>query len=241
MDQGFQFFDLIFLALVAGFVILRLRSVLGRRTGKEDEHRDSYQRRTPLPQEEAEDNDNVIPLPRSGRAQAADPVDSLDALVKDDLTRSGVARIRIADPSFDPNRFLGGARMAFEMIVDAYAKGDVEALRPLLADDVFSGFESAIRGRQAANQTMETQIAAIKSVDLVGADMQGTTALVTVRFITEQMTLVKDSEGRILEGDPTRYDTVVDDWTFARNTSSDDPNWQLVTTATPEGDDDAEV
>lgn len=229
MSQGIQFIDIIFLGLVAGFLVLRLRSVLGRRTGEEKE-RDLRGRSmedvqaSPSPRE-----DNVIELP--GRREGERPI-SFGAV--DDAVEAGLTRISLADPAFEPDRFLGGARAAFEMIVEAFAKGDTAALRPLLADEVYKDFESAIRQRQEAGETMETEIEAIKSIDLTRAEMRGDTAYVTVRFVSEQMVLVKDGEGRVVAGDPTRYETVTDDWTFARNTTSRDPNWQLVATETPE-------
>ncbi len=234
MSQGIQFIDIIFLGLVAGFLVLRLRSVLGRRTG-EEKQRDVRGR--PLEDGEAQaplDDDNVVELPgrgTAGRGMTFGPV-------SDDV-EVGLTRISLADPSFEPDRFLGGARAAFEMIVAAFAKGDTAALRPLLADDVYKDFETAILQRREAGETMETEVASIKSVDLKRAEMRGDTAFVTVRFVSEQMILLKDGEGRVVAGDPTTYETVTDDWTFARNCASRDPNWQLVATETPEDEGEA--
>ncbi|MGC2854697.1 Tim44/TimA family putative adaptor protein [Novispirillum sp. DQ9] len=234
MSQGIQFIDIIFLGLVAGFLVLRLRSVLGRRTGNERPPADPY---APRPREEARQeerrDDNVIELPgrRIERPDAAaGPQTPLEA---------GLTQIRLADDNFEPDSFLSGARMAFEMIVEAFAKGDSAALRPLLADDVYRNFDAAIRDRESRGETMETDIAALKGIGIVGAEMRNRVAYVTVRFVTEQTTVVRNAEGAVIEGDPATAEPVVDLWTFARDTSSRDPNWQLVATETPEDEEEA--
>lgn len=228
MSQGIQFIDIIFLGLVAGFLVLRLRSVLGRRTG-EEKQRDLRGRSADDMARTAQPPDNVIELP--GRAAGERPI-RFD--VKDDAVEAGLTQVSLADPSFEPDQFLGGARAAFEMIVAAFAKGDTKTLRPLLADEVYEGFERAIRQRQEAGEMLETEIAGIKDMEIRQAGVQGTVASLTVRFVSEQMILIKDSEDRVIDGDPTRYDIVTDDWTFARDTMSRDPNWLLVATETPE-------
>lgn len=235
MSQGIQFIDIIFLGLVAGFLVLRLRSVLGRRTGNERPPRDPYSARTGE-DAQAEDrrDDNVIELPgrrRSDLDAAAGPQTPLEA---------GLTQIRLADESFEPDTFLSGARMAFEMIVESFAKGDTKALRPLLADDVYRNFEAAIRDRESRGETMETEIGSMKGITIDRAEMRQRVAFVTVRFVTEQMTIVRNAEGAVIEGDPTRYEPVTDLWTFARDTSSRDPNWQLVATDTPDDEDQVE-
>src|SRR5262249_13808096 len=155
-------------ALVAGFLILRLRSVLGRRTGQEN--RERWSPRLP-PQEPARGPagaapDNVTPLPPRGPAASAAPPTGLEGTL---------GQIKVADPSFDPDQFLGGARGAFEMVVTAYAHGDTATLRPLLADDVYENFSAAIKGRQDAKQTLETTLIGIKSADILEARMEGRT------------------------------------------------------------------
>lgn len=235
MSQGIQFIDIIFLGLVAGFLVLRLRSVLGRRTGNERPPTDPYAQRSrdeASTREAERRDDNVIELP--GRrpadgAASAGPQTPLDA---------GLTQIRLADGAFDPETFLSGARMAFEMIVESFAKGDSAALRPLLADDVYRNFDEAIRDRESRGETMETDIAALKGISIVGAEMRNRVAYVTVRFVTEQISIVRNAEGAVIEGDPATAEPVVDLWTFARDTSSRDPNWKLVATETPEDEEE---
>ncbi|HLO77767.1 MAG TPA: Tim44/TimA family putative adaptor protein, partial [Magnetospirillum sp.] len=142
----------------------------------------------------------------------------------------GVAAIRAADPDFRLDNFLSGARMAFEMIVQAYADGDLKVLRPLLADEVYHPFAAAVEGRRRTGETLISELMGIRTVEAVDAHLNGTHAEVGVRFVSEQVSAIKDAEGRILEGDPNRVSDVVDVWTFRRDTRSSNPNWQLVAT-----------
>jgi predicted lipid-binding transport protein (Tim44 family) len=226
MDSGFAFFDIVFFAMVAAFLILRLRSVLGRRTGNENPER--WTARKPTTPVRGE-TDNVARLPERPRP-IGDAPPTLD-LPANSPVQAGLTQIQVADPTFDPRNFAEGARGAFEMIVGAYAQGDTATLRPLLADDVYENFAAAIRARQQAKQTHETTLVGIKSADIVEARMDGRTALVTVKFVTEQINVTRDAAGAAVEGDPQHIATVTDVWTFARNTRARDPNWLLVATA----------
>ena len=227
MDSGFAFFDIVFFAMVAAFLILRLRSVLGRRTGNENSER--WTTRKPTPPARGETADNVARLPERQRP-AGEAAPTLD-LPANAPVQSGLTQIQVADPSFDPRGFADGARGAFEMVVGAYAQGDTATLRPLLADDVYENFASAIRARQQAKQTLETTLVGIKSAEIVEARMDGRTAFVTVKFVSEQINVTRDAAGNAVEGDPQQIATVTDVWTFSRNTRSRDPNWLLVATA----------
>lgn len=225
MDGGFAFFDIVFFAMVAAFLILRLRSVLGRRTGNEKPER--WTTRQP-PAGRAEPPDNVARLPDRGRpATDAAPLDLSAA----SPVEAGLAQVRAADQGFDPRTFAEGARGAFEMIVGAYAQGDTATLRPLLADEVYENFAAAIKARQQAKQTLETTLVGIKSADIIEARMDNRTALVTVKFVSEQINVTRDAAGAAVEGDPQQIAAVTDVWTFARNTRSRDPNWLLVATS----------
>lgn len=221
MGEGFQFLDIVLFAMVAAFLVLRLRSVLGRRTGHEQRRQDPMSQRS----QDQEADGNVVELPgrKADDAEAA-------AYDPDDPIAGGLTRIRIADSSFDPAGFVEGGRSAFEMIVQAFASGDKETLRNLLADDVYEGFSEAIDAREGEDQTLETTIIGIRSADIVEADMHGRDAMVTIKFVTEQVNVTRDSEGRIIEGDPNQVTDITDIWTFSRNTRTRDPNWKLVET-----------
>lgn len=220
MSDGFAYLDILFFAMVAAFIAYRLRSVLGRKTGHERPRVDTISQRSARA-----GADNVVPLP-----ERSVPAGDTPAAQPDTPTSAGVAEIRRADPRFDSEQFLQGARTAFAMIVEAYAKGDKTALRPLLADEVFAQFAGAIDAREQAGRALSTELVATRSAELVNAAMFGSRARVTVRFTSEQINLVRDGAGEVVEGDPRQIDTVIDLWTFERDTKSRDPNWQLVET-----------
>lgn len=236
MGQSIQFIDIIFLGLVAGFLILRLRSVLGRRNGSEAPPRDPYGLNRQ--QQEAESSaspsatdsaDNVIDL---GSRRSATPPPA--PVIPEGPAADGLTRITIADPSFDPDGFLGGARRAFEMILTAFAAGDRETLRPLLSDTVYRNFEAAITDRESRGEQLTTEVDAMRGLSFVAASLTGDVASVTVRFVTDQISVLRDRDGTVLDGSPTETVRLTDDWTFSRSISSGNPNWSLVSTATPE-------
>lgn len=215
-----QYFDIILFAMVAGFLVLRLRSVLGRRTGNE-RRRDLFVRR-PRPV-----SDKVQALAEPGAVGATTPVASVPV----DTAGEDVNQIRRADPSFDPSEFLGGARIAFEMIVTAFAKGDKSALRPLLSDEVFQQFVAAIDERTTAKESLETRILRLDSSAIVEAELLARTAQVTVKLVSQQINVTRAMDGSIVDGDPEHPIEKTDYWTFARDTRSTDPNWVLVATS----------
>tara|TARA_Y100000588_G_scaffold103582_1_gene112893 strand:- start:134 stop:823 length:690 start_codon:yes stop_codon:yes gene_type:complete len=225
MGDGFQFLDIVLFAMVAAFLVLRLRSVLGKRTGHEQPRQDPMSQRL----NQAENDGNVIDMPNTGRedAPAAEHPESLDT---DDPLATGITDIRDADPSFNSAEFANGARGAFEMVVQGFAEGDTETLKMLLADDVFDNFRTAIDEREEAEETLETTIISIKSAEVIEAEMDGRNALVTLKFVSEQVNVARDSEDRIIDGDPNQVTEITDIWTFSRDTKSGDPNWKLVET-----------
>ena len=217
---GFQqYFDIILFAMVAGFLVLRLRSVLGRRTGNE-RRRELFARRA------APAAEKVVSLvepekPSSRLSDDAPPAD---------VVADGLKQIRRVDASFDPAHFIEGARTAFEIIVGGFAKGDKAALQPLLSDEVFRGFAAAIDERVAASETLETRIERLDSVDIVQADLEGRTAKITLRLVSHQINVTRAMDGSIVDGDPQKAVEKADYWTFARDTRSGDPNWVLIAT-----------
>lgn len=224
MSEGFAYIDILFFAMVAAFIALRLRSVLGRRTGHERRRTGGFGPARP------NGADNVVTLPDRSTSRAE--VEASLAGLADGRVKSGLTQIRLADHNFDLEQFLKGARAAFEMIVEAFAAGDKATLRPLLADDVYANFERAIDQREAAGQSFETQLTTVPAAEVIGAEMRDRLARITVRFKSEQINLLRDSDGKILEGDPRTAEEVIDIWTFERDTTSPDPNWTLVETRT---------
>ncbi len=231
-------YDIILIGLVAVFLILRLRSVLGKRTGNEQPPaRDPFTPPAPPPPrvgDAPQGNDNVVPLPTANapaprQSSPTSGPGGIRATVLPTAT-AGVAAIRAADPDFEPIGFTGGARAAFTAIVEAFARGDTATLKPLLDSTTYASFESAIRGRSERNEKAETTLIGFEASDVAGADMEGTNAVVTVRFVSEQINVVRNADSQIVDGNPNEVQKVVDLWTFRRDTTSGDPNWQLVKT-----------
>jgi predicted lipid-binding transport protein (Tim44 family) len=233
MSDGFAFLDIILLAAVAAFFILRLRGVLGKRKGNEKPPgHDPFN-----PQRDKREEDKVIHLPNrdkgvGGTGPKDDDLAPHDAAgaEQDSELSVGLTQIRLADRSFDPNQFVEGARAAFEMIVSAFAAGDRESLRPLLADEVYANFSRAIDDREANDQTLETALVGIHESELIEASLQQKIAYVTIKFVSEQINVTRDTEGEVIDGDQSHVARITDIWTFGRNVRSRDPNWELVAT-----------
>ncbi|MBB2972475.1 Tim44/TimA family putative adaptor protein [Mesorhizobium sp. RMAD-H1] len=228
-----EFFDFgtIFFFVAAVIIFLQLRNVLGRRTGSERPPFDPYSARTGDAQKQAGNGDNVVALPRRAEAGTEKDFTSIDAVSPAGTPlNEGLRAIRAADPSFDPARFVDGAKMAYEMIVMSFADGDRKALKTLLSKEVYEGFVSAISEREARGEKVNSSFVGIDKADIVGAEMKGGDAHVTVRIVSQLISATLDKEGKVIEGDPDSVAEIKDVWTFARDTRSRDPNWKLVAT-----------
>jgi len=228
MGDGFPFIDVLLFGLVAAFLFYRLRSVLGQRTGHERQRPNPFAA-PESPAETGAPRDNVIPLPERADAQKGPGV---GAAAGTGVLSMGLAAIKRADPGFNEEEFLGGARAAFEMIVDAFSHGDSSALRPLLAPDVMQQFDGVIQQRRANGETMETTLHSVKAIAIAEARLDGSNAVVTVKYVTEQTNVMRDRDGKIVDGDPKLIETATDLWSFARDVRATDPNWLLVATRT---------
>ncbi len=235
--------------IVAVVVILKLRAVLGRRTGDEEARLERYrsERRqqgaaTPTPA------DNVVSLPRRDREEAAPGQPQEVALADaeerikdypgiDADVRSGLLSVAKLDPTFDPESFIRGARQAYEMIVSAFAEGNRKILKDLLHRDVYEGFNSAITERESRGELVDQSFVGINNADIVESEVKSGIANITVRFVSQLISATRDRAGAILSGDPQRIKEVTDIWTFRRDISSakarSNPNWELVATQSP--------
>jgi predicted lipid-binding transport protein (Tim44 family) len=228
----FDIYTIIFLAL-AVFIFLRLRSVLGQRTGRE--RPDPYSTRDAV---RGATNDNVVALPgRSNRDNAQRPVETPDPAERwkgvaeqGSPVASGLDAIARDDKSFDAKHFVTGARTAYEMIVLAYAQGDRRTLKSLLSREVYEGFEAAIRERETKGESVETRFVAIEKSDLTAAEVRGHVAQITARFVSQLISVTRNKAGIVIDGNAEKVTDVTDVWTFARDLSSRDPNWKLVAT-----------
>jgi len=234
MRDVFDIYTIIFLAL-AVFIFLRLRSVLGQRTGRERPPYDPYSAREPV---RPSASDKVVALPNRAPEAAAQKQAAPEApgerwkgvAEPGSALAGGLDAVAGADREFDPKHFLAGARPAYEMIVSAYADGDRRTLKNLLAREVYEGFEQAITEREKRGETVENRFVSIDETEITGAELRGRNAQVTVRFQSKLVSVTRDKSGNVVDGNAERVTDVTDVWTFARDTSSRDPNWKLIAT-----------
>jgi len=243
MNGFVDIYSVVFL-VIAIVVFLRLRNVLGRRTGNERPPFDPYSRRESLPaQTNDKTGDKVINLPRRPAqpdgAAAATVAPGAEERIKTIAPEGtplneGLKAIATLDRSFDPAEFIAGGKAAYEMIVTAFAEGDRKALKQLLSREVYDGFVSAIGEREGRGETIEFKFVGIDKTDITAASAKGANAQITVRFLSKLVSATHDKSGAVVDGDPVHVGDVTDIWTFARDTTSRDPNWKLVATESVE-------
>lgn len=207
MPGGIPLIDILIFAIIAIFLGLRLRSVLGKRTGFEQD----YSR------EQGFDQSNE---------------DALKPAEVTTLNGDGVAAVMSADPSFSEIEFKKGAQAAYGMILDGFAKGDLDLLKSLLGYEMNISFSEAIRERQKADETLTINLESIDRAEVTSAKLRDGVAVITVEFTSRQQRVLKDPSGAILDGDNDADETFIDLWTFERDISSTDPTWLLVETET---------
>ena len=223
MNLGIDTFTLVLL-IAAAVVFWLLRSVLGRRTGFEK----------PAP-------DFTTPAPEApARKSAPLEVESTPAPVSEPVWKGHVAEgapaakgleaIAKAARGFDVQSFLTGAKAAYEMILEAFAKGDKQALKTLLSRDVFAGFTDAIDQRGARGESVQFQFVGLKSAAITSAMLEANRAVVGVKFIAEVISATRDAAGKIIDGHEKSVRELTDDWVFERDVRARDPNWKLVGT-----------
>ncbi len=210
--------DLILFAMVAAFLVLRLRGVLGRRTGFE---RQAQPEAAPVPAARGPATEVEIgakPAQGGSRRVIPDPRSPVG---------EALMQVQKRDRSFDPNRFLDGAETAFGMIVEAFARGDRAALKPLLSEEAYAGFDQAISAREAAGETQRTELRSVEESGIEAAELRGSVAEITVRLVTDQINLVQARDGSIVSG-AEAVTELTDVWTFQRDLANADPTWRLV-------------
>ncbi|MEX3010836.1 Tim44/TimA family putative adaptor protein [Hoeflea sp. TYP-13] len=225
-------FVTVFFFVAAVIIFLQLRNVLGRRTGNERPPFDPYSAREGDQPAPDSDDSKVITLPRRDGDRTPDE----RFVAADEYCEAGsdlnkaLRTVISADADFDPKEFVAGAKTAYEMIVNAYAEGDKKTLKSLLSKEVYEGFVSAIKERDARSETVKSSFVGIGKADIVQAEMKGSEANITMRIASQLITATYDKEGKVVDGDPDSVGEVNDVWTFARDTRSRDPNWKLIAT-----------
>jgi predicted lipid-binding transport protein (Tim44 family) len=215
-----QLLGILLIAMVAGIILFRLYTVLGRRTGNERE-----------PQERLRRIGGALPQPVDKVAALPDRTGPTPTQAQGDGVERGLVDIKLADRTFETEHFLEGARAAYKLILDAFAARDRATLRRLLSDEVYSAFDAVMRGREERNETVKYALVGFKNVRIVHAEMKGRTAEITVEFAAQSASSTLDAKGTVIDGDAGITQDVTDVWTFAREIRASDPNWTLVATS----------
>ncbi|WBU56384.1 Tim44/TimA family putative adaptor protein [Paracoccus sediminicola] len=210
--------QLIVLAAIAVFLILRLRGVLGTRDGFEQPRVEQRQ-----PEQPYDLPDDDVAIPDDDISDHVDP---------ESPAYVALVAMKQVEPSFSLTEFLSGAKQAYEMILVAFERGDLSEVRPFLSDDVAAAFQSAIEARDRSGQTVDVQFLGTRETGLSAAEFDTTTSVaeLSVRFLGEMIVATRDAQGNVVEGDPKSPRKQRDTWTFEREMGADDPNWRLVAT-----------
>ncbi len=205
---------LLILAGVTAFILFRLISVMGTRTGHEQRQELN---------------------PSSGKSSQAAlndaaPDETADEVLKPTPVSTNARVLRDADPDFDESAFLDGARSAYEMIVEAFADGDLQSIRSFLSDTVYDAFKQAVVAREAAGHVSDLKFVGIDHAAIVDSSVNDAKMTAIIEFTSNQVRVTRDKDGNVVDGDPIRIDLVKDRWSFSRRRDSKDPNWALVAT-----------
>ncbi len=247
-DGTIDVFTLI--ALIAAVVVaLKLRSVLGQRTDDDDARVERRTREREFGDEDRAKSDNVVTLPTARtdqddlRPETPRPTDEerrarIENMAnKDPRLIKGLESIRAADSDFDPDHFIEGAKQAYELIVTAFANGDLKALREFLSEDVYRSFEAAVKEREKDGVVLDQTFIGITKSDVLEAEVNDGNANVVVHFGSEMISATRDQSGNVTAGDPNAVEDITDIWTFSRDISTAraraNPNWKLVATQAP--------
>ena len=207
--------------MLAGYLVFQLRRALGRRSDNQEP------KSKPSPEQRAKHSeaDNVVAI-KSNKNENQEQEETL----------SGLTELREKDPSFSDTDFINGSKEAFSWIVEAFSKGEISKLQPLLSEPLFNGFKQAIEQREADQLSLETNIVSIKSAQVHNVTVKQDQVNITVEYVTDQIKSTRNAKDEIVDGDPDTIETVTDLWTFNRKISSKNPNWTLVKTETPSDD-----
>ncbi|MGG7517912.1 Tim44/TimA family putative adaptor protein [Allorhizobium undicola] len=222
-----DFVTLFFLA-AAVLIFFQLRSVLGRRTGNEKPPVDPFQRNSSAA---PADDSKVVTVSRREDGEAENRYAAIDAFAEPGSAINGQLRqVADVDPSFVPQEFLKGAKIAYEMVVVAFANGDRKTLKSLLSKEVYDGFDAAISERERQGELLKTTFVGIEKAEILSAGLKDQEEQLTVRIVSQLISATYDRNGTLIDGDAENVGDVNDIWTFARDSRSRDPNWKLIAT-----------
>lgn len=206
------YLDILIYALISGILFFWLFSILGKKNGNEKPSLFDFDE-----EDEEQLQGKVIDWPKS-------------QTTTDDSVKSKIDQLKHVDPNFSDHHFLTGAKAAFDMIVTAFATGDLAKLKSLLTKDLFQNFKTAVEEREEKGHRQHTKVESVKDLKIADAYYKSPYCFVTVRFQSEQLNVVYDKNDKAVEGDPDHYVMLEEDWTFRRNPKADNPNWVLVAT-----------
>ena len=218
-DYGF--IDIVLFAMIAAFLILRLRSVLGK-------HRNSGEGKSNLGLHTLTQSHKTEKQPAEGDSKEESKIEPQNS--EKDNDGVDLVEIQGAIPGFEKGEFLAGVRAAFEIIVNSFSSGDKEKLAGLLSDEVFNNFSSAITDRERLGHVSESSLIRIIDTVLLEANISDGSVLLTVKILSEQINATKGEQGEVVDGNPDLVVEVADIWTFSKEIESPDPNWRLVAT-----------
>jgi len=223
MNEGIPYADIVILALIAGFILLRLRNALGQKTDNEEEF---FKRLKPV----NETREPIVRLGDKAAKQKKDEPDTVLDLISDQEVVSAINAIKAKDPQFTATRFIDGAKDAFEMVLEAFGKGDKQTLSMLLSELLAKEFSAEIDTRANQDKKTETTLVTVLSKHIHKASLEGNMARITVAFTSEQITVVRNEKKEIVEGNPSAPHHVQDEWVFERDVTSRNPNWKIIET-----------
>jgi predicted lipid-binding transport protein (Tim44 family) len=224
MNDSFQYADIILLAFIAAFVALRLRAMLGKSNGIDPREVWKQATRDGMPEK-------VVAFPDRAVKKSAPEEDVIpEQLQANKEVSDGLRAVRAVDQNFSTIEFLSGAKLAFEWVIQAFAKGEKEKLRTLLSEERFAHFAADIDARAQDEITHETTLVSVLATDITEVTMAGAKAQITVQFTSEQIHVDRDKDKNVVSGDPSSIEKVIDVWTFERDTTSRDPNWKITAT-----------
>lgn len=216
MDGGFQYGDIIVIAAIAAFILLRYRAMLGEKSGRDV---------SDIPRPPA-DLEPVIQLPEREVVRPAEKKIEKDTGAFADQ----FSAMRSIDKEFSADEFLGGAKAAYEMVIEAYNEADHDTLKMLLAEPIYKEFKASLEANAKEGRKADTTLVAIVKAEIADAKLKGNKATITVDFVSEQIPLVRDQDGEIIEGNASAQEAVEDQWVFERNLASADPAWKVIDT-----------
>lgn len=225
MDTSHIPLDIVIYAAIAVFLLFWLFRILGTRNA------DEPQRPNPFTLQPSKGQGDATPAPAPDKPNLPENIPS--------GVEAGLVQIALADRNFDAARFVENAKDAFAMVVAAFADGDRAALKDLLAEPVYKGFDAAITTREQAGKKVTSEVVSIRAADIIAAELQGRTARVTIRFKADESYVETDAAGKVIAGHPEKLVTMTDVWVFARDVKSGDPRWLLSETRDDVREDNA--